>query len=721
MPAGTDRRTAVIAAWIVSIGLGVSGIVLTIVAWSDLDGVDASTNVIAGISAALYATLGVLVLRRTRNVIGWMLLGEGAGMAVLCFGSAYGVVGIVTSPGTLPGAKAVGAIAEWSFVPVASGLAFMFLVFPTGSLPSRRWRPIATVGVAASAFSLIALVVTPREIALPAPGGYSLTYPNPFGIEALGSKVPLGTLNAYAFLLVVLLALGFAALIVRYRSGDLETRQQLKWVALVAAGALAASIVGGAAQALCRCQETPVSFVAYLVIPLLLLLGIPAAITVAILKYRLYDIDVVINKTVVYGLLGRVHHRRLRGDRGRGRLGPSGRTGERAAVHRGHRGDRRGLPAGPGAGPAARQPPRVREAGHPLRGALGLRRADGRDRAPPRTLLPRMARVLGRGDRGAAATRLAPGRRRAPAARASLADARRHEVATLPLVPATSSRDIARDATSSVPVRHRGELLGALSLVKPPGEPLTPTERTLAEDLAAQAGLVLRNVRSPPSWWPTRGASGLPAAPRDAPRTRSGGRLERNIHDGAQQQLVAMAVQLGLAERLVDQRRREGEASCSRDAPGRRPRRRSTNLRDLARGIYPPLLADQGLAAALERPGPQGAVPGRGRRRRRRAAIPRRSRRPCTSACLEASRTRRSTPTPHASTSGFRTRTAALSFEVADDGEGFDPASRPLGSGLTNMRDRLDALGGSLDVRSAPGSGTTVAGRIPLDGQPSTR
>ncbi len=304
MPAGTDRRTAVIAAWIVSIVLGVSGIVLTIVAWSDLDGVDASTNVIAGISAALYATLGVLVLRRTRNVIGWMLLGEGAGMAVLCFGSAYGVVGIVTSPGTLPGAKAVGAIAEWSFVPVASGLAFMFLVFPTGSLPSRRWRPIATVGVAASAFSLIALVVTPREIALPAPGGYSLTYPNPFGIEALGSKVPLGTLNAYAFLLVVLLALGFAALIVRYRSGDLETRQQLKWVALVAAGALAASVVGGAAQALCRCQETPVSFVAYLVIPLLLLLGIPAAITVAILKYRLYDLDVVINKAVVYGLVG---------------------------------------------------------------------------------------------------------------------------------------------------------------------------------------------------------------------------------------------------------------------------------------------------------------------------------------------------------------------------------------------------------------------------------
>jgi signal transduction histidine kinase len=628
-------------------------------------------------------------------------------MAVMCFGSAYGVVGIVTSPGTLPGAEAVGAIAEWSFVPVASGLAFMFLVFPTGSLPSRRWRPVATAGVAASALSLIALVVTPREIALPAPGGYSLTYPNPFGIEALGSKVPLGTLAQYAFLLVVLLALGFAALIVRYRSGDLDTRHQVKWVALVAAGALAASVVGGASQALCRCQETPVSFVAYLVIPLLLLLGLPAAITVAILKYRLYDIDIVINKAVVYGLVGAfitaVYVAIVVG------IGSAlGRTGNRL------------LPIGAAVVIAvAFQPARDRARRVANRLVYGARATPYEvlsdfagqmgGAVASEELLPQMATVLGEGTGAASATvwLRVGGELRAegrwPASEVA--------VAALPLVGDELPRVEGTDLL--VPVRHRGELLGALSLTKRPGEALTPTERTLAEDLAAQAGLVLRNVALTAEvvrrLEELRASRQRLVGAQDEERRR----LERNIHDGAQQQLVAIGVRLALAERLVDL-----DAAQAKDLL-EQLRTDTTqaldDLRDLARGIYPPLLADQGLAVALVAQARKATFPievsadGAGR-------YPQAIEAAVYFSCLEA--IQNAAKYAHATRVEIRLSHSnrALTFEVADDGDGFDPAARPPGSGLTNMRDRLDALGGALEVRSAPGSGTTLTGRIPVEG-----
>jgi signal transduction histidine kinase len=712
MPRSTDRRIAVITAWIVSIVLGVAGIVLTIVGWDDLEVVDAATNVVAGLAAALYATLGVLVLRRTRNLIGWMLLGAGVGTAVLCFGSAYGVVGIVTSPGTLPAAKAVGAIAEWSFVPLASILAFMFLVFPTGSLPSRRWRPVATIGVAASALSLIALVVTPHDVALPAPGGYSLSYPNPFAIQALDSKVPLGSINGFAFVLVALIAVGFAALIVRYRSGGLETRRQVLWVTLAAAGALASLAVGGTAQALCRCQQTPVSFVAYIVVPLVVLLGLPAAITVAILKYRLYDIDVVLNKAVVYGLVAAfitaVYVAIVVG------IGSAlGRTGNEL------------LPIVAAVVIAvAFQPARDRARRLANRLVYGSRATPYEvlsdfagqmgGAVASEALLPRMAQVLGEGTGAASATvwlRVGGGLR--PEGRWPMEGP---ELPTLPIVGDELPRIEGTDLM--VPVRHRGEVLGALSLVKRPGEALTPTERTLTEDLAAQAGLVLRNVALTAELIrrleELRASRQRLVSAQDEERRR----LERNIHDGAQQQLVAIGVRLGLVGRLVD-----GDAAKAK-ALLEELRADTTqaldDLRDLARGIYPPLLADQGLAVALVAQARKATFPvevsadGAGR-------YPQEIEAAVYFSCLEA--IQNAAKYAHATRVEIRLSQSngALSFEVADDGQGFDPASRPLGSGLTNIRDRLDALGGSLDVRSTPGSGTTVAGRIPLEGQPSTR
>jgi signal transduction histidine kinase len=156
------------------------------------------------------------------------------------------------------------------------------------------------------------------------------------------------------------------------------------------------------------------------------------------------------------------------------------------------------------------------------------------------------------------------------------------------------------EAEHAVEVRHQGELLGAVSVVMPPSDPMDPGNDKLVRDLAAQTGLVLRNVRLIEELRESRRRL---VAAQDEERRK----IERDLHDGAQQQLVALSVQLPLAEQLVgrdEQKERELltrlQASAS-DA--------LEDLRDLARGIYPPLLADKGLAAALEGQARKAAVP----------------------------------------------------------------------------------------------------------------
>jgi hypothetical protein len=148
-------------------------------------------------------------------------------------------------------------------------------------------------------------------------------------------------------------------------------------------------------------------------------------------------------------------------------------------------------------------------------------------------------------------------------------------------------------------VIHRGDLLGALVVRRKAGDPLTATEEKLLADLASQASLVIRNVRLVEDLRASR--QRIVAAQDERAKA-----LERNIHDGAQQQLVSLAIKLGLLERTIgadDERARamagelEAEASEALD-----------ELRDLARGIYPPLLADKGLATALEAQARKAAV-----------------------------------------------------------------------------------------------------------------
>jgi signal transduction histidine kinase len=261
-----------------------------------------------------------------------------------------------------------------------------------------------------------------------------------------------------------------------------------------------------------------------------------------------------------------------------------------------------------------------------------------------------------------------------------------------------------------VPVRHQDELLGALSLEKRPGESLTATEQSLVEHLAGQAGLVLRNVGLTEELLARleelRASRQRLVAAQDEERRK----IERNLHDGAQQQLVALSVTARLAQQLA--RRDPAKVAQMLEQIQSDTSDALENLRDLARGIYPPLLADQGLVAALEAQARKAAVPttvdgdGIGRFGQDvEAAV--------YFSCLEALQNVAKYAEASCATIALSNGGGSLTFAVTDDGSGFDRSATSYGTGLQGMEDRLEALGGSLDVRSEPGSGTTVTGRLP--------
>ena len=260
-----------------------------------------------------------------------------------------------------------------------------------------------------------------------------------------------------------------------------------------------------------------------------------------------------------------------------------------------------------------------------------------------------------------------------------------------------------------VPVRHGEDLLGAISLTKPREEALTSTEDSLLQHLASQASLVMRNAQLTAELRAT--IDQLLASRRwlveaqDAERRK----IERNLHDGAQQQLIALAIQLGLLAESAD------DPEFIRQAvPGLKAQLSTAldDLRALARGIYPPLLAEQGLVMALRAQAARSPVPvvleagqvGR---------YPQEAESTVYFCALEAL----ANVAKHARASSATVRLAqtggALEFSVSDDGAGLPATGTSHGSGLQGMSDRLAAHGGTLAVSSQPGQGTTITGRLP--------
>jgi signal transduction histidine kinase len=268
--------------------------------------------------------------------------------------------------------------------------------------------------------------------------------------------------------------------------------------------------------------------------------------------------------------------------------------------------------------------------------------------------------------------------------------------------------------TRQLPVRHGDEGLGMLVLRERPGAPLTPVEERLFADLASQAGLVLRGARLRAALEQRLGELSEREAELRSSRERlvdaqdeARRRLERDIHDGAQQHLVALAVNLRLAATLAATAPERAETllaaqeGAAADAVA--------TLLQLSRGIYPPLLEEAGVAAALRAAaGESVAVVEQGA-----AKYPIDIEAAAYFCCLEAIQN----AMKHAGAAAVRVEVDAgpdaLVLTVADDGAGFDPAQAPAGTGLANIRDRVDSAGGSLEVSSTPGHGTRLRVVIP--------
>jgi signal transduction histidine kinase len=680
--------------------------VLTVVASGDLVTSDTISNLAASPAAVLYATLGALVVRRARNVIGWFLLAIGASLAVVAAASAYGVQGI-GHPGSLPAPKLVGLLAEWTFVPLFALIIFMLLLFPTGTLPSPRWRPLAALALLATALLAVGFVVHPRMVVLPAPGGESLAFANPLGIESLGpvlSTVLVGTLNGLAAVDTVLLAAVLVSLVVRYRSDGRDVRQQIKWITLAAVVIAVAQLVGLLASVTAGTDVNPVTDAAYVVVPLVALFGIPAVITVAILKHGLYQIDVIINRAIRYGLLS------------------AALTAIYVVIVVGI-GTLAGYVGGPLLNAAAAVAVAVLFQPLRHRAQLAANRVVYGQRATPYQVLSDFAQdMAGQLDADTALDRMA-------SVLAGATGAVRVEVwvrvgaqlqprVTWPhgTAPSTSVL-LAGDAglpefgtTRASAVRHGDELLGAITLQKPRDEPMSAAEDRLLSHLASQAGLVLRNVRLTAELHAT--IDDLTASRRRLVKAQDEERhrIERNLHDGAQQQLVALTIQLNLLEDAAgpaaEIREMTGELRAGLHAA-------LDDLRALARGIYPPLLADQGLGTALRSQAGKAPLPvlveadGIGRYPADTEAA--------TYFCiLEALQNVAKYAQASQATVALSGHDGRLGFTVTDDGIGFDPSHTHHGTGLQGMADRLAALGGSLQLISTPGHGTTVSGMLPV-------
>jgi len=270
------------------------------------------------------------------------------------------------------------------------------------------------------------------------------------------------------------------------------------------------------------------------------------------------------------------------------------------------------------------------------------------------------------------------------------------------------------------PITESGELLGLVVVARDAGgEPFASADELVLQQLGRQVGLALRNsqleseLRSSLDQLTRRSEELRLSRARlvsasDAERRR----IERDLHDGAQQHLISLAAQVGLARDLADSDPAETRAVLERV----RAEIRGTinELRDLAHGIYPPLLLERGLGEALNAALDRRAAPGRVE-----ASIERYSTEVESTiyfCCLEALQN-----TAKHGGNGARVtiriweEAGGVLFEVRDDGGGFDLARSTAGAGLTNMRDRLGAIGGTLVIAAAPGEGTRVRGAIPLE------
>jgi hypothetical protein len=249
----------------------------------------------------VFPLVGALIAsRRPENPIGWLCLVDGllwTTTNMLDYHSLY----VMASPGSVPFPIGLAGVNHWLWVPTVGLLGtYVFLLFPDGRLPSRRWRPLAWLCGVVIASGSLGLMLSPGPLDMPR------GIRNPFGLEA----APWVAVAAYAILPLLPLCMLASALslVMRYRRSRGDVRQQIKWIAFAASLVALTYLIAIVAQFI---HPSEIWFAAGLPLwldlieyaALLSITSVPIAIGFAVLKYRLYDIDIIINRTLVYGSL----------------------------------------------------------------------------------------------------------------------------------------------------------------------------------------------------------------------------------------------------------------------------------------------------------------------------------------------------------------------------------------------------------------------------------
>jgi hypothetical protein len=243
----------------------------------------------------LFPTVGALIAsRHPRNPIGWMFCGTGVALGAAFNALLYADYALFVRSGELPGAEVAAWLSMW-LPPVALFVTpvFLFLLFPTGRPPSVRWRIVVAIGVLVVGLGLVGLWFKPG------PMEPFTSVENPFGVRGSIGKVVTFAESAFAWAALPAFLVGVAAILVRMRRSTGEERVQLKWFSY------AVSVAGLSFFISFIFSETGAQGLADVgfVVGALGLVGMPVSAGIAILKYRLYDIDVIINRTLVYGVL----------------------------------------------------------------------------------------------------------------------------------------------------------------------------------------------------------------------------------------------------------------------------------------------------------------------------------------------------------------------------------------------------------------------------------
>ncbi|MDQ7030707.1 MAG: GAF domain-containing sensor histidine kinase [Ardenticatenia bacterium] len=620
------------------------------------------------------AVTALLITRRyPRHPIGWIVLGTALFAALTGFSEEYAVYAVHTHPDQLAVAAFVAGLLNWLWVPSYALVAIHLpLLFPNGRLLSPRWRIVAWLG------ALWVLLNSAWLFFFPGPLPNNAGIENPFGVTAWhGTLLTALDPRVVAPLTGMLLMLAAAAsLVMRYRrSQDTVTRQQLKWYAYAAVMVSFAGLVGQFSGQ-----------VAHLAL-FVMVTAVPVSIAVAILRYRLYDIDLLINRTLVYGALTALV------------VGVYALVVAAASA----------LLQSQGNWPAALLATMlVVLLFHPLR-----------------TRLQREVNRLLYGERDAPLTVLSQLGRRMESAVSpeAMLSVLAETVARALKLPYVAVGLQGRDGLTIVaehgqptgqartfPLTYRGTTVGQLlAAPRQPGEPFAEADTALLEHVARQAGTVAHAVRLSTD---LRRARQRLVAAREEERRR----LRRDLHDDLGPKLASLTLSLDALGRLMD--RDPAAAAALLTELKEQAATAVQDIRRLAHDLRPPTLDDLGLVAALR----ESAT----RYRQSGVAITVHAPEPLPDlpAAVEVAAYRIAQEAMTNTVRHAQARTCRVTLErqpdalcltIQDDGHGL-PAGVQAGIGLRSMQERVAELQGSFTLKSSPGGGTTVQAILPIEG-----